>query len=93
VGAIFLRVAPILLGNVMSYRKTFVESGNVSAVEYDDFIETLTVYFKNGAVYDYIGVPPDIADEFLISPSKNWYLKNRIITQYEHMKKGLVKEK
>ena len=53
-GAIFLRVAPILLGNVMSYRKTFVESGNVSAVEYDDFIETLTVYFKNGAVYDYI---------------------------------------
>ena len=73
--------------NCMSFRKTFVESDNIQAIEYDSFMENLTVFFKNGAVYDYVGVPSETADEFLSAPSKSWYLKNRVVPFYDHMKK------
>lgn len=69
------------------FKKTFVESSNILALAYDDFIETMTVWFKNGAEYDYVGVPEDTANEFLDSPSKGWYLRNQIIPKYEHLVK------
>lgn len=86
---------PSFRGLSGSFKKTFVESSNISALAYDEFIETLTVWFKSGAEYDYVAVPSETANEFLDSPSKGWYFKNRIVPNYEHMvkQKSLKKTK
>lgn len=63
--------------------RTHVDSGNIAFLEYDEFMETLTVTFKNGAVYDYIQVPSDVAEEMVSSPSKTQYLRTQIIPNYE----------
>lgn len=72
--------------------RTHVESDNISFLEYDEFMETLTVTFKNGAVYDYIQVPADIAEEMVSSPSKSRYLRTTIIPNYEFIIKMKAKK-
>lgn len=53
--------------------KTSVVSSSIRSVGYDKDTEILQVDFKDGSVYQYEGVPPDIYQGFISSPSKGHY--------------------
>jgi hypothetical protein len=45
---------------------------------------TLTVRFRNGAVYRYFTVPRSILEGFLTAPSKGAYFTHRIRSAFPH---------
>jgi hypothetical protein len=60
--------------------RRIVQSSNVSSLGYDELSSTLEVEFSKGAIYQYFGVPQNIFDQLMQSPSKgqfiNAYIKN-----------------
>lgn len=58
-------------------RKT-VNSSNINSVGYDGARKVLEVEFKNGGVYQYDGVPQDLADAFVQADSLGRFLQTRI---------------
>lgn len=44
-------------------------SSNLKAQGYDEASQTLRIHFKNGVVYDYAGVQPDVAQAFQAADS------------------------
>jgi KTSC domain len=56
-----------------------VESYNISHIGYDLHSQTLFVQFrKNGAVYKYNSVPPELHERFMSAPSKGHFLDAEI---------------
>ena len=50
-----------------------VKSSSIAAIGYDPDSLTLRLAFRSGGIYDYYGVPPQIADQFLHAASKGKY--------------------
>lgn len=53
-----------------------------SAAGYDARHAVLTLVFRNGYTYEYLGVPPRIAEEFLESRNQGGYFNENI--RYQH---------
>jgi len=58
--------------------RTPVFSSNLVSVGYDGQTQTLEIEFKNGAVYQYSGVPLDEFNAFMNADSKGTYFHARI---------------
>ena len=61
-----------------------LKSSNLAAAGYDPATQVLRVQFKNGSIYDYSQVPPDVANALFSANSAGQYLHQRIKGQYEH---------
>ncbi len=65
-------------------RSNVVEnSSNVVAWGYDVTDWKLAVEFKNGSVYEYRNVPPQVIDGLLGAESKGSYLRKTVIGHFE----------
>lgn len=49
-----------------------IQSDNVSAAGYDDASLVMTVQFKNGALYEYYGVPAELWTSFVAAQPHPW---------------------
>lgn len=49
-----------------------IQSDNVSAAGYDELSSVMTVQFKNGALYEYYGVPTDLWISFVAAQPHPW---------------------
>jgi hypothetical protein len=49
-----------------------IQSDNVSAAGYDDASSVMTVRFKNGALYEYYGVPGELWTSFVAAQPHPW---------------------
>jgi hypothetical protein len=56
-----------------------LDSSSIRAAGYDSATRTLRLRYAGGRTYDYLGVPPDVFDDFLAASSKgqfvNWNVK------------------
>jgi len=64
-----------------------VTSEAMDAVSYDDAMEVLTIDFGNGNVYDYLGVPVDVYEQFLKADSKGGFFAETIKENYESIRR------
>lgn len=62
---------------------TPVTSSNIKGITYDSVANTLYVQFKTDRVYSYVGVAPDMYDEFLASESKGKFFHANIRNTYD----------
>lgn len=65
-------------------RNVVENSSQIASVGFDHADNVLEVEFKNGSVYHYTGVPPDMADAFVRSPSLGRFLHEHIKGQFPH---------
>ena len=49
-----------------------IQSNNVAAAGYNESTLVMTVQFKNGALYEYYGVPTDLWESFLAAQPNPW---------------------
>ena len=49
-----------------------IQSSNVSAAGYDEVSMVMTVQFKNGALYEYYGVSPELWVSFVAAQPDPW---------------------
>lgn len=69
------------------------DSSLISALEYDDKAEVLTIVFRStNEVRHYTGFPPEIFWEFEESPSKGKFFNSKIKHQFEVLKSGKVSD-
>ena len=62
-------------------RKSIVSS-NLSSIGYDLPSSILEVEFKNGSIYQYLGVPENVYKKLVTSPSIGSYLNKHIKNAY-----------
>jgi hypothetical protein len=51
-----------------------VDSSNVEAIGWNPDLHLLTVDFKNGSSYQYMGVPEEVYQAFMSAPSKGKFV-------------------
>jgi len=61
-----------------------VESTNVDQIGYDDDDMSLYIRFINGALYVYEGVPPDVWEQLLYTPSKGKFIHTDLKNIYPY---------
>ncbi len=61
---------------------TFVDSSNIEAIGYSEADLELWVRFLNQRTYIYDGVPSELVDELMRSPSKGSYLNREIKSKF-----------
>ena len=61
-----------------------VESSNISEVGYDEGSQTLEVLFRNGRMYQYFDVPPEVYQELVQSKSCGRYLSQQVKGRYRY---------
>jgi hypothetical protein len=49
-----------------------IQSNNVAAAGYNESTLVMTVQFRNGALYEYYGVPTDLWESFLAAQPHPW---------------------
>ena len=59
-------------------RRNPVDSSSLASAGYDGEREVLEVEFRNGGVYDYLGVPAKVYRAFMEAESKGRYLNAEI---------------
>jgi hypothetical protein len=64
----------------------YVDSSNVEAIGYDDNAQELHVQFLSGGLYVYYGVPRQVFDGLMASPSKGSFLNREIKGVYQFAK-------
>lgn len=67
-------------------RKAVENSSQVASVGYDPAARVLEVEYKAGGIYQYEGVPPDMADALVRSDSVGGFLHRHIKDRFEHRK-------
>ncbi len=60
------------------------ESSNVARFGYDASTQVLGVEFKNGGVYQYFDVPPNVFDQMQAAASKGQFLAKNIKGTYRY---------
>jgi len=65
-----------------------IASTNVASIGYDEQAAILEVEFVKGGIYQYFGIPRDLYEEFLASPSKGAFINTRIRGVFAHAKVG-----
>jgi hypothetical protein len=68
--------------------KTPCSSSNVEGHGYDEETLTLRIWYVNGTIYDYSGVPKVEYDALCVSPSIGSYLSRSIKGAYGYLKIG-----
>ena len=63
------------------------QSSNISRFKYDSRIQTLTIEFNNGSVYDYYDIPESIYKGMQSAESKGSYLATNIKKKYRYARK------
>ena len=66
--------------------RTHVHSTNLRDVGYDPSTQTLTIHFKDGGAYAYLGVPPALHSELLNAPSKGRFFREAIRPRFRTVK-------
>jgi KTSC domain len=64
-------------------RKSIVSS-NLSSIGYDLPSSILEVEFKNGSIYQYLGVPENVYKKLMTAPSIGSYLNKHIKVTYRY---------
>jgi hypothetical protein len=59
-----------------------VSSRALRSIGYDAATECLQVEFKNGGLYEYLGVPPQVYDWLQRTPNKGAYVSHMITPKY-----------
>jgi hypothetical protein len=49
-----------------------IQSNNVAAAGYNESTQVMTVQFRNGALYEYYGVPSDLWESFIAAQPDPW---------------------
>jgi hypothetical protein len=62
----------------------YVESSNIAAIDYEDSIDRLRVYFHSGYAYDYFGVPKNIVNGLMTASSVGRYFHQNIRNKYDY---------
>ena len=65
----------------------FTNSSLISSAAYDPILESLKVVFKNGAAYEYCGVPRSVLDDMKAAPSAGNFFVHNIKGRYDFLKK------
>lgn len=60
-----------------------VDSTSIASIGYDSTERKLEVEFKQGAVYLYLDVPPDVFDAFVSADSKGVFFNATIKNSYD----------
>ncbi len=55
-----------------------VTSSNVESIGYDQSTGTMEVAFKNGSIYEYYAIPPNLHEELMSSPSIGTFLSTHV---------------
>jgi hypothetical protein len=66
--------------------RTAVSSTNLAFVEYDPKFKKLKIWFKNGGIYAYGGVPENIFTDFMDASSKGTFFKSFIDRKFPTQK-------
>jgi len=59
-----------------------LNSTHLKSADYDDDSETLLIEFRSGGKYEYEGVPRDVYDGLIDSPTPGDYFRKRIKPEY-----------
>jgi hypothetical protein len=59
-------------------------STNIERWDYNPGRKILTVTFRNGRVYEYLAVPPDVAESGEGAPSAGQWLADEVKGRYEY---------
>lgn len=62
-----------------------VESTTLVSVAYDAGRELLQLEFRNGTIYQYLGVPAEVHEALLRAPSKGQYFNRAIRGQFPYI--------
>lgn len=65
----------------------FTGSSMLLRADYDPLLESLTVYFRGGRVYEYCGVPKRVHGNLKKADSAGKYFTANIRDKYDFMKK------
>ena len=68
--------------------KQRVSSSTVMSIGYDRQTETLEIEFGSGRVYQYYGVPDNLHNEIMQTPSKGQFFNTYIRDQYPFSRVG-----
>jgi len=68
--------------------KQRVSSSTVLSIGYDRQTETLEIEFGSGRVYQYYGVPDNLHNEIMQTPSKGQFFNTYIRDQYPFSRVG-----
>ena len=63
-----------------------VDSSNIASIGYDAATQTLEVEFKNGGLYEYVGVPGNVYTDLMNASSHGSFLYHNIRNVYEFHK-------
>jgi hypothetical protein len=61
-----------------------IESSTLTMIAYDSDHQVLWLQFRDGNIYSYCGIPPEIYDALLSAPSKGRYFNSKIRGQFAH---------
>lgn len=70
----------------MAFESYPVSSSNIDTVEYDPDTYVLRVGFKNGGIYEYEGVMPEVVEEMMSASSQGSYFHRNIRMNYPYTK-------
>jgi len=65
-----------------------VQSSNIVSIGYDIGSETLEVEFKDGGIYQYIGVPHHLYEQFSAAPSIGQFFHYNIKNLFPYARVG-----
>lgn len=65
----------------------FVNSSNILRVDFDNLTETMMIYFRNGSIYQYVGVPYKLFEDFKACESAGKFFTSNIKNNFEFMKR------
>lgn len=75
-------------------KSSLLESTNLSQADFDPMMNTLTIGFVNGTVYEYYGVPEETYQNLLDASSPGKFFLSQIKGKYDFAKRGhLIKHK
>lgn len=63
---------------------TYVTSSHLNAIKYDSRTRTLRVWFNDGSVYRYSGVPAGVVRDLLATPSVGGYFARFVRNNYPY---------
>lgn len=69
-----------------------VASTTLATVAYDDAGGILQLEFRSGAVYRYVGVPPEVHAGLVRASSKGRYFNEQIRERFAHIRVGAAGE-
>lgn len=65
-----------------------VISSNIKQVDFDPFMNTMTVAFSNNTIYEYYGVPVELFEELTEAKSVGKLFQKKIKNNFDFAKRG-----